>query len=166
MSQKNVNIPGPRPWPVVGNLLLFFKSKNIGETYRQLQRKYGDLVKLKMGQGNLVVVFGYKNIREVLVDNSDKTKFRPLVKAIFPDGNGEFILAIYFCFGNIFLYSSYRIPGHLAPPYLFAVSWFLIRDPAKNRIQQMFNLKRNMLNCLIFEFQILSRKAYISQFAV
>lgn len=83
-----VNIPGPTPWPIVGNLPNIVGTKNAAETFMKLQKKYGNLVFLRLGTRPFVVVFGYKKIREILVENGNKTKFRPrggFIKKLFPN---------------------------------------------------------------------------------
>ncbi|XP_061172755.1 cytochrome P450 2B4-like [Saccostrea echinata] len=72
------SLPGPTRWPVVGNIpdLAFTR-----QTYRRLlefRDKYGDIVQLRLGPSlTVVVVFGHEYLNELLVDNGDKTKFRP-----------------------------------------------------------------------------------------
>ena len=83
-----INIPGPTPWPIVGNLPNIVGTKNAAETFMKLQKKYGNLVFLRFGPRPFVVVFGYKKIREILVENGNKTKFRPrggFIKKLFPN---------------------------------------------------------------------------------
>lgn len=88
-----VNIPGPTPWPIVGNLPNIVGTKNAAETFMKLQKKYGNLVFLRFGPRPIVLVFGYKKVHEVLVDNASKTKHRPtdlyLTKKLFPTVPGK-----------------------------------------------------------------------------
>ena len=82
-----INIPGPTPWTIVGNLPNIVGTKNAVENFLKFQKKYGNLVFLKFGPRPFVVVFGYKKIREILVENGNKTKFRPrggFIKKLFP----------------------------------------------------------------------------------
>ncbi|XP_076083135.1 cytochrome P450 2H1-like [Mytilus galloprovincialis] len=87
------NIPGPTPWPIIGNMPSIIGTKNASETFLQMQKKYGDLVYLKLGILPIVLVYGYKNVHQVLVDNGNKTKFRPrhileFLKTLFPGKTG------------------------------------------------------------------------------
>ncbi|CAC5388126.1 unnamed protein product [Mytilus coruscus] len=99
ITRTHNNIPGPTPWPIVGNLPVlaasFFQnrsSRNRSERFLKLQKKYGDLVCLRFGNFTQVLVFGYNKIHKVLVLNADKTKFRPsnapVVKKLFPKEAG------------------------------------------------------------------------------
>lgn len=93
------SLPGPTRWPIVGNIpdLAFTR-----QTYRRLlefRDKYGDIVQLRLGPNlTVVAVFGHKYLYELLVENGDKTKYRPswlhLPKKLFEEtgvlwSNGE-----------------------------------------------------------------------------
>lgn len=67
--------PGPVGFPVLGVLPLF-DFRDI-ETYRRLRRQYGDIYSLNLGLQKVVVVCGYKMLREVFVVNGDATSDRP-----------------------------------------------------------------------------------------
>ncbi|VDI69340.1 Hypothetical predicted protein, partial [Mytilus galloprovincialis] len=77
VTRTPINIPGPTPWPIVGNLPTL---------------KYGDLVGVSFGNFTRVLVFGYDKVHKVLVLNADKTKFRPsnsaVAKKLFPKEPG------------------------------------------------------------------------------
>ncbi|XP_052089355.1 cytochrome P450 2B4-like [Mytilus californianus] len=99
VTRAHYNIPGPTPWPIVGNLpamaASFFQNKssrNRSEQFLKLQKKYGDLVCLRFRNSTQVLVFGYTKIHKVLVLNADKTKFRPtnaaVAKKLFPKEAG------------------------------------------------------------------------------
>uniref|UniRef100_UPI0037E95DE6 cytochrome P450 2K1-like n=1 Tax=Semicossyphus pulcher TaxID=241346 RepID=UPI0037E95DE6 len=60
--------PGPRPLPVLGNLLLLAKSSHI--TLNELSKKYGQVFTFNFGPQKMVVLAGHKTIKEALV-NSD-----------------------------------------------------------------------------------------------
>lgn len=73
-----VNIPGPIPWPIVGNLPMLLRTKNPNKLFLELRMKYGDIVYFTLGSQSFVLCFGFKLIHDVLVKYGDKTKFRPL----------------------------------------------------------------------------------------
>lgn len=67
--------PGPVGFPILG-VLPRFDFRDI-ETYRRLRRQYGDIYSLNLGLQKVVVVCGYKMLREVFVVNGDVTSDRP-----------------------------------------------------------------------------------------
>jgi hypothetical protein len=58
-----VNIPGPTPWPIVGNLPNIVGTKNAVETFRKLQKKYGNLVFLRLGTRPFVEIVQKKMLK-------------------------------------------------------------------------------------------------------
>ncbi|NWX34182.1 CP2K1 protein, partial [Notiomystis cincta] len=81
--------PGPRPLPVIGNLLLFDLKKPY-RTYLQLSKKYGPVFSVQMGPRKVVVISGYETVKEALVNQADAFAERPKIP-IFEDltkGNG------------------------------------------------------------------------------
>ncbi|XP_076083138.1 cytochrome P450 2B4-like [Mytilus galloprovincialis] len=97
VTRTPINIPGPTPWPIVGNLptlvaSFFQNSQNRSEQFLKLREKYGDLVGVSFGNFTRVSVFGYDKVHKVLVLNADKTKFRPsnsaVAKKLFPKEPG------------------------------------------------------------------------------
>ncbi|XP_052057805.1 cytochrome P450 2B5-like [Mytilus californianus] len=77
ISRMN-SLPGPRRWPVLGNIPALAGSQSLYKRLLELRKDYGDIIQLRMGPSmNLVVVFGQDLIKELLVDNADKTEFRP-----------------------------------------------------------------------------------------
>lgn len=72
------SLPGPRRWPVLGNIPALAGSQSLYKRLLELRKDYGDIIQLRMGPSmNLVVVFSQDLIKELLVDNADKTEFRP-----------------------------------------------------------------------------------------
>lgn len=91
---QRVDIPGPTPWPIVGNLPHIAGARDIGKRLLEFRKTYGDMVFLRFGPQPILVCFGYKLVREVLLVNGEKTKFRPswmyLIKKFFPKVTGIF----------------------------------------------------------------------------
>uniref|UniRef100_A0A8C5IRJ4 Cytochrome P450 n=1 Tax=Junco hyemalis TaxID=40217 RepID=A0A8C5IRJ4_JUNHY len=81
--------PGPRPLPIIGNLLLF-DLKRPYRTYLELSKKYGPVFSVQMGHRKVVVISGYETVKEALVNQADAFAERPKIP-IFEDltkGNG------------------------------------------------------------------------------
>ncbi|NXT07886.1 CP2K1 protein, partial [Prunella fulvescens] len=82
--------PGPRPLPIIGNLLLF-DLKRPYRTYLQLSKKYGPVFSVQMGHRKVVVISGYETVKEALVNQADAFVERPKIP-VFEDltskGNG------------------------------------------------------------------------------
>ncbi|WAR26021.1 CP2BB-like protein [Mya arenaria] len=71
--------PGPKPWPIVGNLpYIRGQSKPLYEVMLTLRQEYGDVVRLQLGPSlNFVFIMGKDKIYKAAVDMNDKFKFRP-----------------------------------------------------------------------------------------
>ncbi|GAB0201917.1 cytochrome P450 2C9-like [Grus japonensis] len=96
-ERRNQNYPpGPPALPVIGNLLQV-RAADTCKTFRKLSEKYGPVFSLRFGSERVVVVFGYKLVREVLVNRGDEFTDRgrfPLVDKASKDlgifmSNGE-----------------------------------------------------------------------------
>uniref|UniRef100_A0A452GZF0 Cytochrome P450 family 2 subfamily B member 6 n=1 Tax=Gopherus agassizii TaxID=38772 RepID=A0A452GZF0_9SAUR len=81
--------PGPRPLPILGNL----HQLNLKRPYRTLLKKYGPVFSIHMGPKNMVVLSGYKMVKEALVNQADANDIVP-VKIHLPGG-----LFCFFCGG-------------------------------------------------------------------
>ncbi|XP_051891138.1 cytochrome P450 2J6-like [Pristis pectinata] len=68
--------PGPRGFPFVGNILQVDLS-NPHVSFSKLWKKYGDVVSLEFGWTNVVVLSGYKTLKEALVKKSEDFADRP-----------------------------------------------------------------------------------------
>uniref|UniRef100_A0A8C3MCY4 Uncharacterized protein n=1 Tax=Geospiza parvula TaxID=87175 RepID=A0A8C3MCY4_GEOPR len=79
--------PGPVPLPIIGNLwLLDFKLRR--ETLSELTNIYGNIYTLWMGQTPLVVLNGYKAVKDGIVTHSEEVSGRPLTP-FYRDMMGE-----------------------------------------------------------------------------
>ncbi|XP_077130954.1 cytochrome P450 2K4-like [Ranitomeya variabilis] len=81
--------PGPMPLPVIGNLNLLDLEKP-HESLMQLSEKYGEIFTLHFGPKKMVILAGYKIIKEALVTRADDFGERaidPIFEAAF-NGHG------------------------------------------------------------------------------
>uniref|UniRef100_A0A673CAG5 Cytochrome P450 2K1-like n=1 Tax=Sphaeramia orbicularis TaxID=375764 RepID=A0A673CAG5_9TELE len=62
--------PGPKPLPVLGNLLQL-DLKRPYNTLLKVRRKYGSVFTIYFGPKKVVVLAGYKTVKEALVDKAD-----------------------------------------------------------------------------------------------
>uniref|UniRef100_A0A3Q0QYP5 Cytochrome P450 1A n=1 Tax=Amphilophus citrinellus TaxID=61819 RepID=A0A3Q0QYP5_AMPCI len=67
--------PGPKPWPLVGNLLQVGEQIHLSLT--RLRLLYGDVFKLRLGSLTVVVLSGYSTIRQALVRHGEAFAGRP-----------------------------------------------------------------------------------------
>uniref|UniRef100_A0A673CHM4 Cytochrome P450 2K1-like n=1 Tax=Sphaeramia orbicularis TaxID=375764 RepID=A0A673CHM4_9TELE len=69
LSQENKNEPpGPRPLPLLGNLL----QLDLKRPYNTLTEKYGPVFTVYLGPKKVVVLAGYKTVKEALVNQADE----------------------------------------------------------------------------------------------
>ena len=70
--------PGPRPLPIIGNLLSLGNNPDkINMSFAELSKKYGPIVGLKMGSYPTVVLNSLDVIKEALVKKGDHFRNRP-----------------------------------------------------------------------------------------
>ncbi|KAM3912086.1 cytochrome P450 2A3-like [Leptodactylus fuscus] len=62
--------PGPTPLPILGNYLQLSKG-NMVTSLLKLRKKYGEVFTVFLGSRPVIVVTGYKAVREVYVDRSE-----------------------------------------------------------------------------------------------
>ncbi|XP_077130949.1 cytochrome P450 2K1-like [Ranitomeya variabilis] len=77
--------PGPRPLPVIGNLNLLDLEKP-HESLMQLSEKYGEIFTLHFGPQKMVILAGYKIVKEALVTQAEdfgERAITPIFKAAF-----------------------------------------------------------------------------------
>lgn len=70
--------PGPKPWPIVGNLAYMKAGNSMYEVALSLRKEYGDIVRLSLGpKNNIILIMGQNNIHKAAVTMNDKFKYRP-----------------------------------------------------------------------------------------
>ncbi|KAI8537513.1 hypothetical protein RHMOL_Rhmol09G0029500 [Rhododendron molle] len=67
--------PGPRPWPIIGNLNLVGSVPHL--SFHNLSRKYGDIMQLRFGSFPVVVVSSPEMAKEVLQTHGETFASRP-----------------------------------------------------------------------------------------
>ncbi|XP_017012443.2 cytochrome P450 307a1 [Drosophila takahashii] len=76
--KKYKQAPGPRPWPIIGNLHLLDRYRdNPFAGFTELAKQYGDIYSLTFGHTRCLVVNNLELIREVLNQNGKVMSGRP-----------------------------------------------------------------------------------------
>ncbi|KAI1895455.1 hypothetical protein AGOR_G00106450 [Albula goreensis] len=68
-------LPGPFPWPVVGNAMQLGQMPHI--TFSKLTKKYGNVYQIRLGCNDIVVLNGDTAIRQALIQHSTEFAGRP-----------------------------------------------------------------------------------------
>lgn len=69
--------PGPKPYPIIGNLACLDGYEVPYQAFDDLAEKYGSIISLRLGSVPTVVVNGIDNIKEVLIAKSSHFDSRP-----------------------------------------------------------------------------------------
>lgn len=69
--------PGPKPYPIIGNLACLDGYEVPYQAFDDLAKKYGSIISLRLGSVPTVVVNGIENIKEVLIAKSSHFDSRP-----------------------------------------------------------------------------------------
>ncbi|XP_069500521.1 cytochrome P450 2G1-like isoform X1 [Ambystoma mexicanum] len=70
-SLKTCNLPpGPPPLPLIGNLLQIRRGETLSSLLA-LRKKYGDVFTMYLGTRKVVVLCGYKAVKEALIDQGE-----------------------------------------------------------------------------------------------
>lgn len=69
--------PSPRSFPIIGHMHLLGGYEVPYQAFTELGKKYGNVVKLRLGSVNCVVVNEQENIREVLITKGNQFDSRP-----------------------------------------------------------------------------------------
>lgn len=77
LSEKLRRPPGPKPYPIIGNLTCFNGYEIPYQAFDALAQKYGPIIGLRFGSVPCVVVNGINNIKDVLITNSSHFGNRP-----------------------------------------------------------------------------------------
>ncbi|XP_078602690.1 cytochrome P450 2D4-like [Branchiostoma floridae x Branchiostoma japonicum] len=63
--------PGPRGWPILGNMPMLAKSDFLPATFTELATQYGDVMTIWTGSSPNIVLTGYETIRAALVKRAE-----------------------------------------------------------------------------------------------
>ncbi|XP_042121881.2 cytochrome P450 2K6-like [Peromyscus maniculatus bairdii] len=88
-SSKLQSPPGPKPWPVIGNIHIL-NLKRPYQTMLELSKKYGPIYSIHMGPRKVVVLSGYDTVKDALVNYGNQFGERsrvPIFERLF-DGKG------------------------------------------------------------------------------
>lgn len=69
--------PSPKGYPIIGHLHLLGGYEVPYQAFTELGKKYGSVLKLKLGSYDCVIVNGQKNIKEALVTKGHHFDSRP-----------------------------------------------------------------------------------------
>lgn len=69
--------PGPKPYPIIGNLACLDGYEVPYQAFDDLAKKYGPIISLRLGSVKTVVVNDIDNIKEVLITKSPHFDSRP-----------------------------------------------------------------------------------------
>lgn len=78
--KSNVKPPGPRPFPIIGNLACLDGYEVPYQAFDNLAKQYGPIISLRLGSVPTVVVNGIDNIKEVLITKASHFDSRPNFK--------------------------------------------------------------------------------------
>ncbi|XP_030402520.1 cytochrome P450 2F5-like [Gopherus evgoodei] len=83
--------PGPRPLPLLGNLLQL-DTKDMVKSLLKLSERYGPVYTLHLGSRRVVVLCGYQVVKEALVDQAEEFSGRGDLPVVFRFTQGNDIV--------------------------------------------------------------------------
>ncbi|XP_075315873.1 cytochrome P450 2K1-like [Odontesthes bonariensis] len=83
--------PGPTPLPLIGNLLQI-DLKRPYKTFLEYSKKYGSVFKVHFGPKKVVILAGYKTVKEALVNHDDVFGGRDTLKLLNDVNKGHGVL--------------------------------------------------------------------------
>lgn len=84
--------PGPRIFPIIGNVYGLFGTKDILKSFVALRGQYGDLFTLTIGGKFYIVVNGYETMKDIFINYADivSTRSGNFLSNEMIKGNGRF----------------------------------------------------------------------------
>ncbi|XP_047428367.1 cytochrome P450 2K1-like isoform X2 [Mugil cephalus] len=83
--------PGPRPLPLLGNLLQM-DLKKLDQALFELSKKYGPVFRVYFGPKKVVVLAGYRAVKQALVNHADEFGNREITPIFYDFNKGHGIL--------------------------------------------------------------------------
>ncbi|KAM4713675.1 LOW QUALITY PROTEIN: cytochrome P450 2K1-like [Anableps anableps] len=83
--------PGPRPLPVIGNLLQIDLNR-LYHTLLEFSKKYGSVFTVYLGPQKMVVLAGYKTVKEALVKHDEEFGDRDILQILRDINKGHGVL--------------------------------------------------------------------------
>ncbi|XP_073721224.1 cytochrome P450 2K1-like [Misgurnus anguillicaudatus] len=83
--------PGPKPLPLVGNLHIL-DLKQLHVSLWNLSKKYGSVFKVHLGPKKIVVLAGYKTVKQALVNQADEFGERDITPIVQDMNKGHGII--------------------------------------------------------------------------
>ncbi|KAH0631494.1 hypothetical protein JD844_005838 [Phrynosoma platyrhinos] len=94
MAQRRHLPPGPTPLPMLGNLL-DLKANDILKSFKKLRDQYGPVFTVHLGPRRVVILYGYKAVKEALVDHAEEFSGRGLLATV-----DDFVRGLGIAFAN------------------------------------------------------------------
>ncbi|XP_040204356.1 cytochrome P450 2K1-like [Rana temporaria] len=92
LSEKKKNHPnyppGPPRLPIIGNMHIINMNKPY-KTFHELAEKYGSVYSLQIGPEKMVILCGYKTVKDALVNYAEEFSGRPLVPVFIESNKGH-----------------------------------------------------------------------------
>lgn len=80
-------VPGPRPYPLIGNVLELGKNPHLSLT--EMARTYGEVMQIQIGMRSVLVLSGLDTFRQALVKQGDDFAGRPNLYTFRHVGDGQ-----------------------------------------------------------------------------
>ena len=74
---SHVPLPGPKPWPYVGNLIEVTRYGGLHKAFVEYAKKYGKVYKMYMGRSPMITVADPEMLKHILVKDFEKLRNRP-----------------------------------------------------------------------------------------
>ncbi|XP_071323937.1 cytochrome P450 2K1-like isoform X2 [Trachinotus anak] len=90
-QEKGKDPPGPKPLPLLGNLLQLDLRRPYN-TLLELSKKYGSVFTVYLGPQKVVVLAGYKTVKEALVNHAEEFGERDMIQIVKDSNQGNGVL--------------------------------------------------------------------------